>query len=80
MARQLQKGATISIDLDLVKMKLKTQCGDAAGIEGVCTYLREDKTSFDKEKFEQDHPDLHDEYTTTGTSMRRVSVKGSRDY
>jgi hypothetical protein len=78
--RLLQKGATISIDLDLVKMKLKTQCGDAAGIEGVCTYLREDKTSFDKEKFEQDHPDLHDEYTTTGTSMRRVSVKRSRDY
>jgi hypothetical protein len=78
--RLLEEDAAISIDLDLVKMKLKTQCGDAAGIEGVCTYVREDKTSFDGERFEQDHPDLHDEYTTTGTSMRRASVKRSRDY
>jgi hypothetical protein len=76
----LEEDAAISIDLDLVKMKLKTHCGDAVGIEGVCTYVREDKTSFDGEKFEQEHPDLHDEYTTTGTSMRRTSVKRSRDY
>ncbi len=78
--RLLEEDAAISIDLDLVKMKLKTHCGDAAGIDGVCTYVREDKTSFDGEKFERDHPDLHDKYTTTGSSRRTVSVKRSRDY
>jgi len=76
----LEEGAAISIDLDLVKMKIKTHCGDAEGIDGVCTYVREDKTSFDKDRFEQEQPDLYEEYTTTGTSIRRTSVKRSRDY
>ena len=52
----------------------------AEGIDGVCTYVREDKNSFDKDRFEQEHTDLYEEYTTTGTSIRRTSLKRSRDY
>ena len=78
--RMLQEDAATRIDLDLIIMKLKTLCGDAEGIQDVCTYLRKDEDSFDVERFEQDRPDLYDEYTTTGKSRRVVSFKRSRDY
>ena len=78
--RLLEEDAAISIDLDLVKMKLKTQCGDAAGIDGVCTYVRGDSRDFDEESFKEDHLPLFEEFTTTGTANRRVAIKRSRDY
>ena len=45
--RLLEKDATIDRDLVLVKMRLKSICGDSIGIDGVCTYLREDRKVFD---------------------------------
>lgn len=70
----------INIDLDLVKMKLKSHCGENSGIDDVCTYIREDKKKFDREKFEADHPHLVKKYTTTGSDRRVVQVSKSRDY
>jgi len=78
--RLLEEDAAIIRDLVLVKMKLKTHCGDAAGIDGVCTYVREDIRSFGEEAFKQDHPDVHETYTIKGSSMRRATVRRTRDY
>ena len=78
--RLLEEDATIDRDLVLVKMRLKSICGDSVGIDGVCTYLREDRRAFDVDAFMQDHPDVHQKFITTGSSSRRATVRRSRDY
>ncbi len=70
----------IERDLTMVRMKLKVICGDARGIRGVCEYVREDRLTFDVDRFKVEHPDVHSRFTTLGTTTRRATVKRSRDY
>ena len=78
--RVLGEDGAVERDLLLVKMMLKAHCGTARGIDGVCTYVREDRMAFDEEQFKDDHPNLHDDFTTTSNPQRRAFVWRSRDY
>jgi len=76
----LSREGEVSRDLLLVKMRLKALCGEAKGIEGVCTYARSEQMNFDKEAFIVEHPDLYAEFTTQNEPQRRFEVKRARDY
>lgn len=70
----------IDKDLMLVKMKLKTLCGQARGIDDICEYVREDRMTFDEDSFEADNPALYDQFTVQRQPQRRFAVMKSRDY
>ncbi len=70
----------IDKDLMLVKMRLKTMCGEARGIDGVCEYVREDRMTFDEDAFMADHPGLYEQFTIQRQPQRRFAVMKSRDY
>tara|TARA_B100001175_G_C19145274_1_gene465613 strand:+ start:88 stop:273 length:186 start_codon:yes stop_codon:yes gene_type:complete len=61
-------------------MKLKSHCGENSGIDDVCTYIREDKKKFAREKFEADRPHLVKKYATAGRGRRAVQVSKSKDF
>ena len=73
-------GGDIDRDLMMVKMRLKTLCGQARGIDGVCEYVREDRMTFDEDSFMADHPGLYEQFTIQRQPQRRLAVKRSRDY
>ncbi len=76
----LAEDGIVQRDLMLVNMRLKAICGTAGGIDGVCTYTREDKMSFDAERFKEDNPSLYQEFTSLGKARRTAVVMRSRDY
>ncbi len=76
----VSQGGDIDRDLLLVKMKLKTLCGQARGIDDICEYVREDRMTFDEDSFEADNPALYDQFTVQRQPQRRFAVMKSRDY
>jgi len=76
----VSQGGAIDRDLLLVKMKLKTLCGQARGIDGIFEYVREDRMTFDEDSFEADNPALYAQFTVQGQPQRRFAVWKSRDY
>ena len=54
-------------DCEVLVAKLKVECGTAKEIKDICKWSRvmNKKTSFDKERFKSNHPDLLAEFTTT---------------
>ena len=76
----VSQGGDIDRDLLLVKMELKTLCGQARGIDGIFEYVREDRMTFDEDSFEADNPALYDQYTIQRQPQRRFAVMKSRDY
>ena len=76
----LAEDGIVQRDLMLVNMRLKAICGTAGEIDGVCTYTREDKMSFDAERFKDDNPSLYQEFTSLGKARRTATVSRSRDY
>ncbi len=67
-------------DLETSKAKLKVLCGEAPGIEGVCTWVRkfEEKPVFNEPLFVEENPELYLDYLTdpkTGVYLRVVKRK-----
>jgi hypothetical protein len=72
-----------AINKDLLDAQIKTACGLAKGIEGVCKWSRtiETKMKFDRKSFEQKHPDLFNEHLLPAAAPGlRVSVNLMRSY
>ena len=76
----VSQGGTIDRDLLLVKMKLKTLCGQARGIDGIFEYVRADRMTFDEDSFEAENPALYAQFTVQPQPQRRFAVMRSRDY
>ena len=76
----VSQGGAIDRDLMLVKMKLKTLCGQARGIDGIFEYVREDRMTFDEDSFEADNPTLYAQFTGQRQPQRRFAVTKSRGY
>ena len=76
----VSQGGAIDRDLLLVKMKLKTLCGQARGIDGIFEYVRADRMTFDEDSFEADNPALYAQFTVQPQPQRRFAVMKSRDY
>jgi len=76
----VSQGGAIDRDLLLVKMKLKTLCGQARGIDGIFEYVRADRMTFDEDSFEVDNPALYAQFTVQPQPQRRFAVMKSRDY
>lgn len=67
-------------NLETSKAKLKVLCGEAPGIEGVCTWVRkfEEKPVFNEQLFVEQNPELYLDYLTdpkTGVYLRVVKRK-----
>ena len=67
-------------ELETSKAKLKVLCGEASGIEGVCTWIRkfEEQPVFNEPLFVEENPDLYLDYLTdpkTGVYLRVVKRK-----
>ena len=77
---------SIEADADWIKTiaeaRIKTACGSAGGIEGVCTWSRsnETKQAFDEKLFREQNPDLAEQFTTIGVSVQAVIVNPKRGY
>ena len=70
----VSQGGAIDRDLLLVKMKLKTLCGQARGIDGIFEYVRADRMTFDEDSFEADNPALYAQFTVQRNPQRRFAV------
>jgi hypothetical protein len=71
------------INKDLLEARIKTACGTARGIDGVCRWSREVITQkkFDHSSFEQAHPELFAKYLLPAPVPElRVSVNLMRSY
>jgi len=66
---------------ELVEAAIKDACGSSKEIVGICKWNREVKTSnsFDKKKFEENHPDLFEKYLVEKVSTA-VIVDRKRQY
>lgn len=65
-----------------LEAKLKLLTGEADGIENICGWNREmkQKISFDKKKFEEDHPELFKKYLTKSPDNYSVNIFSWRNY
>lgn len=71
----------VSWNIEIATSKLKVACGEAQGIDGVCTWKREDKVKkvFDTPRFVSEHPDLYTSYLSDEVTKEYVLPnKGSR--
>ena len=66
---------------ELVEAAIKDACGTSKEIEGICKWKREVKisNSFDKKKFEENHPELFEKYLVAKESTA-VIVDRKRQY
>jgi hypothetical protein len=71
----------VTWNIEIATSRLKVACGEGRGIEGVCTWKRENKINkaFDTPKFVSDHPDLYTSYLSDEVTKEYVLPnKGSR--
>ena len=66
----------------LLEDQIKSECGTAPGIAGVCDWAREETTkeSFDKTAMKASHPDLYAEFITVGASTTAVVPARDRGF
>jgi hypothetical protein len=66
----------------LLEDQIKSECGTAPGIVGVCQWTREETTkeSFDKAGMKASHPDLYAEFITVGASTTAVVPARDRGF
>jgi len=66
----------------LIEAELKSLCGEASGIEGLCSWNRKFKesTSFDKTAFKNDHPEKWDLFTTRKPDTVSTALRRDRNY
>ena len=69
-------------EVSLAEADLKVACGDASGIEGVCTWNRKLKEtiSFDKTAFKDDHPELLEQFSSRKPDTVSTALRKDRNY
>lgn len=74
--------AALSWECNRREIEIKSLCGDAEGIEGVCTWKRENKTTsaFDGTAFKKTHPRIWSSFTKTSKPSVRFKVNPMRPY
>ena len=74
--------ATLSWESNRREIEIKSLCGDAGGIEGVCTWKRENKTTstFDGTAFKTAHPRIWSSFTKASKPSVRFTVNPMRPY
>ncbi len=79
--RLLGYEAQAAWDAELAEAQLKAECGDARGIDGICTWPRvpSDRLVFDKNALMREHPELHNQFIEQRTD-RSFSVLPMRSY
>ena len=62
---------------EIAEIKLRVLTGDSAGIEGICSWKREAKTSttFDKKSVQTNHPDEYNECVIEGKATEALIVE-----
>lgn len=73
--------ALVTWELDILEARLKIECGEFEGIEGVCAWKREfiTRTSFDLKSFMLDHLELYLDYLSDEeTKTYLLRNRGSR--
>jgi len=80
--RLLGLDASISWELEMVEASIKAECGNASGIDGVCTWRRtmSSKRKLDTTALKADHPTLHGQYTVTKPGATVVNVARGRNF
>ena len=65
-----------------LEAKLKVYTGESSGIEGLCGWNREFKTTkeFDKKQFQEDHPELYEKYSYREPDKFSFNVNSWRPY
>jgi hypothetical protein len=63
--------------IDFANVKLRVMTGDAEGIEGICTWKREEKevVTFDKQKLEADYPEQYNACVIQGAETKALIVE-----
>jgi hypothetical protein len=63
--------------IDFANVKLRVLTGDAEGIEGICTWKREEKevVTFDKQKVEADYPEQYNACVIQGAETKALIVE-----
>ena len=74
--------AALSWESNRREIEIKSLCGDAEGIEGVCTWKRENKTTptCDGTAFKTTHPRVWSSFTKTSKPSVRFKVNPMRPY
>ncbi len=74
--------ADLNWNSERLEVELKSLCGVAEGIEGVCNWKRERSTAaaFDRKAFKKAHPRIYESYTKTGNPSVRFKIEDKRPY
>ena len=74
--------AALSWEINRREIEIKSLCGDAEGIEGVCTWKRENKTThtFNGTAFKMAHPRIWSSFTKISKPSVRFKVNPMRPY
>lgn len=74
--------APLEWDEKILTNMIKASCGEAGGIDGVCTWSRhmEDKPTFDKKAFGEAHPELLAKYSTITVSKPKLRIYRDRNF
>ena len=74
--------AALSWEINRREIEIKSLCGDAEGIEGVCTWKRENKTTptFNRTAFKRAHPRIWSLFTKISKPSVRFKVNPMRPY
>ena len=69
-------------DEDLLEDRIKSECGTAPGLVGVCKWSREEVTKdvFDKAGLKAEHPDTYGQFIKVGESTTSVVVARDRGF
>jgi len=80
--RMLSIEAAVELDKELLEAELKVLCGEASGIDGVCTWKRLTKVSdkFDADKFKAEYPKQHEAYMVQKPPVKAVSLAFDRGF
>jgi len=81
--KSMQASSRAEIEKDLLQIRLKAACGNAAEITGICTWPRKQVTrqKFNDSKFKAEHPELATKYTIPGgPGQPRISIIEMRPY
>jgi hypothetical protein len=76
---EVQK-STLEGDIQRYELEMRHLCGHHMGIDGICTYKREETFSLDTDALKAEQPDVYNQFIQVGEPSRRVQVLSARSY
>jgi len=72
----------VDVEITLRELEIKKLCGSNEGIDGVCTWKRDEKFAFDATAFKNKHPAIvkDTQYHSASKASVAIGVIASRDY